>query len=718
MGVGLLSKPTDPSKLDFAIARWALTADVAAWLESLGPEYTSYTVGATERNIDGPLLCSLGAHELPILIECLAITNPQHVRVISSFFDVFKTAQRAAEASVRASLHLDGSKSTSPVKPKVTIRSKTHKSLSKPFKPPQRRSKTESHLNQTPTTCDYHAYFSYASGIDSDGKSVRDRVAAIHAALLAKDVVVWFDSEKSVASAKLIDHGLLNSTVAVIFLTRSYMNQVNSSGALAPCQYEFSSALHRHTLSRMIFCVLDEDMMRYDSLTGEFREIVGDAECMDFTKPSLLEDGCDELAETIHRLHLRYDPSVALDDVASLGVTTLVRFLKQPTAPPDLCEQVLQTMVGQAMQPHLADKMATKGVLPLLLTLLQPSMTTERVVELSLVLFKVLGRSHAVTRRKAAALVVEMDVMPRLLDLLKRGSRAAMENAAAVIRTVLAAEEVVALVNTSSDAYQNCVVVLVSHVAKEIGNLQYEAAAALCAIAMNRELQTLVVRANGIRVCLEQLANYRLDEGVRDNIALVLRHLSGSEDHQREIGSDGGVHAFLTLLETGSPFQQETSAIALNWLMEIEENRCILVEDDGISILVEHALEGSQASNAHSVPQLLCQQAFSALAKLALHSHFHEHLADAGALEPCLLLLDQGTESQKTSACHIVAALASTEIVHEMAPVIPLIVKLLYRGSAAQKRVASDTLSKLGRRKALKPAIADFVGQGSDSFLL
>ncbi|KAH9115092.1 hypothetical protein AeMF1_010854 [Aphanomyces euteiches] len=706
MGAGLLSKPTDPSKLDFAIARWTLTADVAAWLESLGPEYTSYKAGATERNIDGPLLCSLGAHELPILIECLAITNPQHVRVISSFFDVFKTAQRAAEASVRASL---GSKSTSPVKPKLTTRSKTSRSLSKPFKPPQRRSKTESHLNQTPTTCDYHAYFSYASGIDSDGKSVRDRVAAIHAALLAKDVVVWFDSEKSVASAKLIDHGLLNSTVAVIFLTRSYMNQVNSSGALAPCQYEFSSALHRHTLSRMIFCVLDDDMMRYDSLTGEFREIVGDAECMDFTKPSLLEDGCDELAETIHRLHLRYDPSVVLDDVASLGVTTLVRFLKQPTAPPDLCEQVLQTMVCQAMQPHLADKMAAKGVLPLLLTWLQPSMTTERVVELSLVLFKVLGRSHAVTRRKAAALAVEMDVLPRLLDLLKRGSRAAMENAAAVIRTVLAADEVVALLNTTSDACQNCVVVLVSHVANEIGNLQYEAAAALCAIAMNRELQTLVVRANGIRVCLEQLANYRLDEGVRDNIALVLRHLSGSEAHQREIGSDGGVHAFLTLLETGSSFQQETSAIALNWLMEIEENRCILVEDDGISILVEHALEGSQ---------LLCQQAFSALAKLALHSHFHEHLADAGALEPCLRLLEQGTESQKTSACHIVAALASTEIVHEMGPVIPLIVKLLYRGSAAQKRVASATLSKLGRRKALKPAIADIVGQGSDSFLL
>ncbi|KAH9102581.1 hypothetical protein LEN26_006676 [Aphanomyces euteiches] len=74
---------------------------------------------------------------------------------------------------------------------------------------------------------------------------------------------------------------------------------------------------------------------------------------------------------------------------------------------------------GQAMQPHLADKMAAKGVLPLLLTWLQPIMATERVVELSLVLFKVLGRSHAVTRRKAAALAVETDVLPRLLDLLK-----------------------------------------------------------------------------------------------------------------------------------------------------------------------------------------------------------------------------------------------------------------------------------------------------------
>ncbi|RHY65799.1 hypothetical protein DYB38_011723, partial [Aphanomyces astaci] len=400
-----------------------------------------------------------------------------------------------------------------------------------------------------------------------------------------------------------------------------------------------------------------------DSLTGEFRELVGDAACMDFTDDSFLDEACDELVETINRLDSTKDDFAQPNNVARWGVSALIRFLKQPTTPPDFIDEILHALVTMSLQTRLAEKMVTKGMLPLVLNMLKlhqhnsTSGTTSIKLQwklLMLLLLKVLARTNAVSRRKTISLVQDMALLPVFLDLLKDGRGAAKENAAGMLRNIFGAGERMSTLPdvTTSEPFKSL----------------YEAASALSACAGHRDFQTLIVRANGIRICLVQIMKVDINECVRDHVAIILRCLSGTEANQREIGSEGGVEAFLTLLETGSTGQRETSAAALNWLMEVEDNRCILAGDGGIPTLLKFIKTGT-------------------------------------LLEPCLAVLDTGVDSQKTAAAHVLVAIASTDKVDAMAKAIPIMVKLFYRGSTAQKRLAVDVLSKLGRRKQFKQMI-------------
>ncbi|RHY28541.1 hypothetical protein DYB32_005888 [Aphanomyces invadans] len=747
MGAGLLSKPADVASVSYEAIRVAPSSEVAQWFENLGNEFHEYATATLSHGIDGPLLRSLGASDLPLVLESLGVTDPLHVRLVAAFFQQFKTAQRAAERpeAVAVEHHtVKPSPRQNPMMTKQVPFRKTTLAMPSPHKhlPHSRnvRSKSEAFVSLPIPSSDYQAYFSYVVGPDENGHPIKDRVGAIHAALISKcvdvfksivwitmwlfgrGVVVWFDSEKAVSSPKLIDQGLLHSSVVVVFLTRSYMNQVNGDGVLASCQYEFTMALRHQTMSHMVFCVLEEDMMRYDSLTGEFRELAGDAACMDFTDDSFLDEACNELAETITRLDATKDQFSQPNDVARWGVTALVRFLKQPTTPPELIDEILHALVMMSLQSRLADKMVTKGILPLLLTMIKlrhhNSMTG---VELLLLNLKILARTNAVTRRKTTTLVHEMGLLPDFMDLLKvdilaDGPGATKENTAGMLRNMFCAGERMAALPdvTTSEHFKTCVATFLSMLVHGNVNQQYEAASALSAFAAHRDFQTLIVRANGIRICLAQVMQADLNECVRDHVAMILRFLSGTEGNQREIGAEGGVEAFLTLLESGSTCQRgsaivwltraasskmglETSAGALNWLMECEDNRCILAGDGGVPTLLKFMKSDTTL--------FISQQAINALSKLAHHSHYHSDLAAAGALEPCLAVLETGVDGQKTAAAHILSAIASTDLIDGMIKAIPITVKLFHRGSTVQKRLAVDVLSKLCRRKQFKQTI-------------
>ncbi|ETW05469.1 hypothetical protein H310_03232 [Aphanomyces invadans] len=709
MGAGLLSKPADVASVSYEAIRVAPSSEVAQWFENLGNEFHEYATATLSHGIDGPLLRSLGASDLPLVLESLGVTDPLHVRLVATFFQQFKTAQRAAERpeAVAVEHHtVKPSPRQNPMMTKQVPFRKTTLAMPSPHKHPPHsrnvRSKSEAFVSLPIPSSDYQAYFSYVVGPDENGHPIKDRVGAIHAALISKGVVVWFDSEKAVSSPKLIDQGLLHSSVVVVFLTRSYMNQVNGDGVLASCQYEFTMALRHQTMSHMVFCVLEEDMMRYDSLTGEFRELAGDAACMDFTDDSFLDEACNELAETITRLDATKDQFSQPNDVARWGVTALVRFLKQPTTPPELIDEILHALVMMSLQSRLADKMVTKGILPLLLTMIKlrhHNSMTDRGVELLLLNLKILARTNAVTRRKTTTLVHEMGLLPDFMDLLKDGPGATKENTAGMLRNMFCAGERMAALPdvTTSEHFKTCVATFLSMLVHGNVNQQYEAASALSAFAAHRDFQTLIVRANGIRICLAQVMQADLNECVRDHVAMILRFLSGTEGNQREIGAEGGVEAFLTLLESGSTCQRETSAGALNWLMECEDNRCILAGDGGVPTLLKFMKSDTTL--------FISQQAINALSKLAHHSHYHSDLAAAGALEPCLAVLETGVDGQKTAAAHILSAIASTDLIDGMIKAIPITVKLFHRGSTVQKRLAVDVLSKLCRRKQFKQTI-------------
>ncbi|RHZ19908.1 hypothetical protein DYB37_002714 [Aphanomyces astaci] len=668
MGAGTLSKPSGSTTAEATIDTITnySAQEIATIVIGFGAAYEPYGAKIVDNGIDGRLMGELGIDEVSSIVQTLGVTNAIHVKKIALFFKSFKEKQlgitlasppvdspaisaasparstgsrkirrtsighsvekqQTSEdvlASLRASLATDNKEelSSHDLSRKLSKINLQPGALQQQTEEASERRRTVDAILQqvrqgdtnNVTPLEYQVYLAYATGKDSLGRPMRDRVSAIHKSLVAKYVsnrrhilltntivrglLVWFDADKSVASSKMIDHGVLNSNVVVVFLTRAYMNQVNSDGLLDSNQYEFCQALATQTMTHIVLCVMEEDLKRYDNLTGEWREIVGDSECLDFTDEAFLDVGCDELADKIRTLNAK--PRVPLDMGLS-GIKELIRLLKNSLTPRPTCTKVMKRLVGLAMLAPFADKMVAKGILPVLV--------------------------------------------------------------------------------------------------RSLGTNKYEAGAALGAIALNKEYQPSIVKENGIRVCVAQMTSQSTVEGVRDKSALVLRCLSATEENQREIGIEGGVEAFLSLLQNGTQAQRETSSAALNWLMEVPENRTILVKERGIRTLLNYVVRGQK-------------QSISALSKLAPHSEFQVPLAQAGVLGPCVAIMETGNDSQKTAACNILLAVASTEAVGNMADTVPSVVKLYNTGTLSQKTAAKQVLERLCRHRALRGTILGMVG--------
>ncbi|KAG9407182.1 hypothetical protein AC1031_001877 [Aphanomyces cochlioides] len=606
----------------------------------------------------------------------------------------------------------DLSRNASGVKPQIaTIQHQIHEAN-------ERRKSVELHLsnnhqqqlggssdlvepaNPRPQSAEYQVYLAFANSKDSLGRSVKDRVAGIHASLVTKEFVVWFDSEKSLASSKLIDHGVIRSSVVVIFLTRNYMNQVNSDGLLDSSQHEFCLALATQGLSHIILCVMEDGMKLYDNLTGEWRVIVGECECLDFTDEEVLDLACDELATRIRALldapneRLMHPCPDVLDNIKDL-----VRLLKDSLTPRPTCVKIMKELVALAMLAPYADRMVDKGILPILVRALHVDKVTAEKTDLALLLLKIFARTSCIYRRKIITLLESRQLMPLCVQLLVEGESAAKEHTAGLIRNLFSGGSIKAF--EKSEYFQVLVKELLHMFVDGTSIQQYEAGAALSAIACNKEYQPSIVNANGIRICLAKLTSEATIEGVRDKAAIVLRCLSATEANQKEIGMEGGVEAFMTLLQNGTPGQRETASAALNWLMEVQENRSILVKEHGIRTLLNYVVRGQK---------FVRQQAISALSKLAPHSEFQVPLAQAGVLGPCVAIMETGNDSQKTAACSILLAVASTEAMATMHEAIPSIIKMYNGGTLSQKNAAKQVLERLCRNKTFRGNILNLVG--------
>ncbi|KDO35416.1 hypothetical protein SPRG_00264 [Saprolegnia parasitica CBS 223.65] len=553
----------------------------------------------------------------------------------------------------------------------------------------------------------YDAYFSYAVGKDSASRSVRERIARAHKLLTDNGIVVWYDAEKSATDNALIQQGLSHASVVVVFVTRHYMNLVNSDGQLESCQYEFSLALYTKTVERMIFIVLEDEMKRYDCLSGEFRIIIGDQECMDFTNDAYYDDACDELTEKIVELQrLPQKPVVDATSIETMAVSPLMTRLKQDQQPWDVSERVLKRPIGLAMaSPVYADKMLAKGILPVMVHFVKLDQSDEEVpreAELAILLLKILARSSGVLRRKILLAIQDMSLLTSFTAYLTVGEGFTKEHMAGLIRNLFVVGGI--KVFDKSDSFKQTIAALLKILGTGTMLQQYEAGAALCAISLNREYQPLLVEESAIPICMRKLTTSATHETVRDKAALVLRYLSGTEDNQREIGSEGGIVAFLNLLKSGTHSQRDTSAAALNWLMECAENRSRLVKENGIPTLLNYVVRGRK---------FVRQQTLSALSKLAPHAEYQIPLAKAGLLGPCVAILGVGNDSQKTAACIVLAALAATDLLVKMKDAIGPVVNLYCEGTVPQKKAAKIVLEKLSRHKPFKEQIVALVKEES-----
>ncbi|CAK4086913.1 unnamed protein product [Aphanomyces euteiches] len=74
--------------------------------------------------------------------------------------------------------------------------------------------------------------------------------------------------------------------------------------------------------------------------------------------------------------------------------------------------------------------------------------------------------------------------------------------------------------------------------------------------------------------------------------------------------------------------------------------------------------------------------------------------------------METGNDSQKTAACSILLAVASTEAMATMHEAIPSIIKMYNGGTLSQKNAAKQVLERLCRNKTFRGKILNLVGNG------
>ncbi|RYG69961.1 toll/interleukin-1 receptor domain-containing protein [archaeon] len=116
-------------------------------------------------------------------------------------------------------------------------------------------------------------------GIDN-----HERVARMNEALKKRGLRTWFDSEKMEGNVKKkMIQGIENANCIVVFITKRYMDKVDSDNAEDNCQLEFNYASRRKTAKRMVPVVMEERMRAPSDWIGEVGMVLGGSLFVDFS---------------------------------------------------------------------------------------------------------------------------------------------------------------------------------------------------------------------------------------------------------------------------------------------------------------------------------------------------------------------------------------------------------------------------------------------------
>eukprot|EP01031_Cornospumella_fuschlensis_P026802 gene26802-32383_t len=132
------------------------------------------------------------------------------------------------------------------------------------------------------------------------GVDNHERVARVNEALKQRGLKTWFDSEKMEGNVKKkMISGIENAFCIVAFITKRYMEKVDSDNAEDNCQLEFNYASRRKTARKMVSVVMEARMRNTADWIGEVGMVLGGSLYVDLSTDDSFEARMDELHSRI-----------------------------------------------------------------------------------------------------------------------------------------------------------------------------------------------------------------------------------------------------------------------------------------------------------------------------------------------------------------------------------------------------------------------------------
>ena len=127
-------------------------------------------------------------------------------------------------------------------------------------------------------------FLSHNWGKDESGRDNHHRVSVVNKELKKLGYQTWFDDEKLTGSiVPTMSQGIDETNGVIVFITKRYLEKVNSNEAGDNCKLEFDYASRRITKSKMVPVVMEESMREPKTWTRSVGMILGGELYIDMT---------------------------------------------------------------------------------------------------------------------------------------------------------------------------------------------------------------------------------------------------------------------------------------------------------------------------------------------------------------------------------------------------------------------------------------------------
>ena len=153
---------------------------------------------------------------------------------------------------------------------------------------------------------EFHAFLTHNWSNNEDGCNNHEIVSRVNRELQSYGLKTWFDEERMIGSIqKIMADGIEQSDVAVVFITKTYIEKVNQGDTRDNCCYEFGLANRRLGSTFMIPVCMEKRLQNPNLWTGIVGGCLGGSLYVDMTEhlnESVFKRKCVELKDRILRI--------------------------------------------------------------------------------------------------------------------------------------------------------------------------------------------------------------------------------------------------------------------------------------------------------------------------------------------------------------------------------------------------------------------------------